>query len=105
MRVSNDAPGDAAGLTAGECGKGRLIEQGQQCGITEQVLSGHKQGAYGNVATTVNAGHMGTAHRMLFIINGVSYTVTPGTATDIPRICREVMDNAKDPHGNGIPYS
>lgn len=114
VRVSNDAFGDAAGLTAGECGKSRRIEQGQQCahpGAAGKVgpLPGavnQQGGAWGNVSTTVDAQYMGGKnHTMLFIVNGVSYTVVPGTATEIPIICKEIMDNAKDPHGNGIPYA
>ena len=111
--VWNDGPAqsDPAGLTNAEGGRGNSFKHGQQVGHGGETLKGldgdtsEFKGAYDNEAETVSAGYMGVNHVMLVIVDGVSYTIVPGTATHIPTIVKAVLDDALDVHGNGIPHS
>lgn len=103
LRVWNDLPGTAAGATNGEAGKGRSIEYGCQIGDNTTVWDGTVpagRGVYGEVATTISANYGGGAGELVMcIVNGVSYTLVPGTAVTVPRIVQAILTAA------GIPYA
>ena len=103
LRVWDDIPGTADGATAGEAGKGRSMEYGQQIADETTAINGAATtggGVWGEVATTISANYgAGADEPVMCLVNGVSYTLVPGTAVTVPRIVQAILTAA------GIPYA